>query len=324
MSAAKPKVAIYWCASCGGCEETIVDLDEKILDVVAAVDIVLWPVALDFKYSDIEALPDGSITASLINGAIRTTEQEHVAKLLRSKSKIVVAVGSCACSGGIPALANLTTRDEIFRVSYHESPTVINPEKTEPARETTEDGVTVTLPGFYKKVLRLQDVIDVDYFLPGCPPTAEKVGEAVGVLLSGNLPQKGAVLLPDRALCYSCSRNASKPDNLTVTAFKRITEVKADPEKCFLAQGIACMGISTRDGCGEPCIKGNMPCTGCFGPTSACKDQGAKMVSSLGAMVEADTPEAAAIALSGIADPAGTFYRYGLSASLMRSSEKRS
>jgi len=83
---AKPKVAFYWCASCGGCEEAVVDLAEKILDVVAAVDIILWPVALDFKYKDIEAMDDGSIAVSFINGAIRTEEQEHIAKLLRQKS----------------------------------------------------------------------------------------------------------------------------------------------------------------------------------------------------------------------------------------------
>ncbi|MFC1586383.1 oxidoreductase, partial [Fibrobacterota bacterium] len=81
----KPKAAFYWCGSCGGCEETVVDLDEKVLDVVAAVDIVFWPVALDFKYSDVEAMADGSIAVTLINGAIRTSEQEHVAKLLRKK-----------------------------------------------------------------------------------------------------------------------------------------------------------------------------------------------------------------------------------------------
>ncbi len=102
----KPKVAFYWCASCGGCEEAVVDLAEQILDVVAAVDIVFWPVALDFKKADVEAMEDGSILASFVNGAIRTTEQEEMAHLLRRKSKVLVAFGSCAHLGGIPALAN--------------------------------------------------------------------------------------------------------------------------------------------------------------------------------------------------------------------------
>ncbi len=92
----KPKVAFYWCASCGGCEETVVDLAEDILGVVEAVDIVLWPVAMDFKYKDIEAMPDKSIIATLLNGAIRSTEQEEMAHLLRRKSQFLIAYGACA------------------------------------------------------------------------------------------------------------------------------------------------------------------------------------------------------------------------------------
>jgi len=74
---AKPKVAFYWCASCGGCEETVVDLNADVLKVVDAVDIVLWPVALDFKRKDIEAMADGEIAVSFINGAVRLSEQQE-------------------------------------------------------------------------------------------------------------------------------------------------------------------------------------------------------------------------------------------------------
>ncbi|MDR3674012.1 MAG: oxidoreductase, partial [Acidobacteriota bacterium] len=89
----KPKVAFYWCASCGGCEESVLDLDERVLDVVAAVDIVFWPVALDFKRHDVEAMPDGSILAAFVNGAVRTSEQQEMAHLLRQKAKVLVAFG---------------------------------------------------------------------------------------------------------------------------------------------------------------------------------------------------------------------------------------
>ncbi|RKY56837.1 MAG: oxidoreductase, partial [Candidatus Neomarinimicrobiota bacterium] len=113
----KPKVAFYWCASCGGCEEAVVDLAEDILKVVEAVDIVLWPVAMDFKKSDVEAMPDGSIAVSFINGAVRTSEQDEWAKLLRRKSGLIVAFGSCSHLGGIPGLANLSSRDELFKTA---------------------------------------------------------------------------------------------------------------------------------------------------------------------------------------------------------------
>src|SRR3972149_3085295 len=109
----KPKVAFYWCAGCGGCEESIVDLAEDILMVLDAVDIVFWPVALDFKKHDVEALADGSILAAMINGAVRTSEQEEMVRLLRRKSKVVVAYGACAAMGGIPSLANQFERERI-------------------------------------------------------------------------------------------------------------------------------------------------------------------------------------------------------------------
>jgi F420-non-reducing hydrogenase small subunit len=114
----KPKVAFYWCASCGGCEETVVDLAEDILGVVEKVDIVLWPVAMDFKYKDVEAMEDKSIVATLLNGAIRSSEQEEMAVLLRRKSLYLIAYGSCAHMGGIPSLANQFERDQLHKFNY--------------------------------------------------------------------------------------------------------------------------------------------------------------------------------------------------------------
>ena len=103
----KPKLALYWAASCGGCEIAVLEMKEKILDVAEAFDIVFWPVAIDFKYKDVEAMDDGSIDVCLFNGAIRNSENEYVAKLLRDKAKIMVAFGACASMGGIPGLANV-------------------------------------------------------------------------------------------------------------------------------------------------------------------------------------------------------------------------
>lgn len=318
----KPLVALYWCASCGGCEETVVDLDEKILAVTDAVDITLWPVALDYKYKDIEALDDGAIAVSLINGAIRTEEQEHIVKLLRKKSGLVVAFGACAMSGGIPALANFTNKKMIFDRAYHDCATVTDADGPEPTPETVVDGYTLTIPKFYDTVYKLDDVIDVDYYVPGCPPTPDLFLGAVTAILEGKLPPKGTVLAPDKALCSSCDRNETKPEDVCITAFKRVIDVEVDPETCFLAQGILCMGPATRDGCGQACISGNMPCTGCFGPTSSCKDQGGKMIATLGGIVAGEDEETIARAMEGIVDPAGSFYRYGAAASLLGSARK--
>jgi len=314
----KPKVAFYWCASCGGCEETVLDLDERVLDVVAAVDIVFWPVALDFKKHDVEAMPDGSILAAFVNGAVRSSEQEEMARLLRKKAKVLVALGSCAQSGGIPGLANLSTRAGVMESSYCDSPSTINPEKVFPKTLHKENGFAVTLPELFDTVQTLDQVVDVDYYLPGCPPTPKILWDAVNVLLSGNLPPKGEVLAPDCALCSDCVRKDTRPDKLTLKEFKRPADVVIDEKTCMLAQGIVCLGPATRSGCEALCPQGNMPCTGCFGPTSRVRDYGAKALSAISSIIDSnDEAEIEKIVMT-VPDPVGTFYRYSLPSSMLR------
>jgi len=314
----KPKVAFYWCASCGGCEETVVDLAEDILGVVEKVDIVLWPVAMDFKYADLAAIPDGGIFATLLNGAIRSSEQEEMALLLRRKSRYLIAYGSCACLGGIPGLANQFGREEILKFNYEDAPSVVNEAKTRPQTAFEEKGRRLHLPELRRVVRSLDQVVDVDYFIPGCPPTPQLTKSAFAALLGGTLPPKGAVLAPDTALCEECPRKAGKPADLAFVEFKRPHQTLIDPDRCLLAQGLVCLGPATRSGCGAQCPAGNMPCTGCFGPTSRVRDQGAKILSSLCANLSAKEEKDIDRALEGIPDPVGTFYRYGLPKSILR------
>jgi len=312
----KPKIAISWNSSCGGCDESIVDLEEKILDIASKVEFVLWPCAMDFKYKDIEEMSDKEITVSLINGGIQNTDQEHIVKLLRRKSKIIIAFGSCACMGGVPSLANLTNKQEIFNTSYSTSPSTDNPQKIFPQVESLVNGYKLTLPDIFETLYKLDDIIQVDYYLPGCPPTANMISNSLNALLSGDLPEKGSVLLPNKALCSSCDRNQTKPDNVNIKEIKRIHEIIADPEKCFLAEGVLCMGPATRDGCDYPCIKGNMPCTGCLGPVDNV-DQGAKIIGMLGGILEANDQDSAERLINSFVDPAGSIYRYSVASSLL-------
>ena len=313
----KPKVAFYWCASCGGCEEAVVDLAEDVLAVVEAVDIAFWPVALDFKREDVEALADGELAASFINGAIRTSEQLEMAELLRRKSGAVVAFGSCAWLGGIPGLANLYSRREILDRVYREVPTLANAEGTMPLEDSEVQEGHLTLPAFSESVRTLDQVIDVDYFLPGCPPPTHLIKAAVMALVEGRLPEKGTVLAPDVALCSECPRAATKPQKPVITTFRRPHEVLADPDVCLLAQGLICLGPATRAGCGSVCISANMPCTGCMGPTSRVVDHGAKALSAIASLIDATEEEEIAARAREIPDPVGTFYRYSLPASLL-------
>lgn len=320
----KPKVAFYWCASCGGCEEAVVDLAEGILDVVKAVDIVFWPVALDFKVRDVESLPDGAIAASFINGAIRMSEQEEMARLLRRKSKYVIAFGSCSHMGGVPGLANLWDKRSIFEWYYHKGPSVAGDGEVEPREKVEVPEGELDLPAFWDTVKPLDRVIDVDYYLPGCPPTPKLVADAVGALLRGDLPPRGSVLAGTRALCHECRLNTTKPEKLLLKDLRRVHVTKVDPEKCLLAQGVVCLGPVTRGGCEALCINGNMPCTGCFGPTDEVRDQGAKGISYLSSILDLDKEDDIQKALDNLPDPVGTFYRYSLPSSfLVRTKEVR-
>lgn len=318
MSTQKPKVAFYWCSSCGGCEESIVDLAEDILKVVEAVDIVFWPVAIDIKKKDIEAMEDGSIAVSFINGAIRLSEQEEMARLLRKKSGLIVAHGSCSHLGGVPGLGNFWNRETIFRRAYHTTPSTENPEGTVPQEKVEVDGKVLTLPTFYDTVYALDQVIDVDYYLPGCAPPRDLILSAVQAILEGKLPPKGTVLSPNKSLCDDCERNESKPEKLVIQEIKRPWEIMLDPETCFLAQGVICMGPATRTGCGERCIEANMPCRGCFGPTDQVFDQGAKFLSALASILDTDDEKEIEKIVDTIVDPAGYFYRFSLPHSILR------
>ncbi len=310
----KLKLALYWAASCGGCDVAVLDINEKILDVAEIADIVLWPIAMDFKYSDVEAIEDGGIDVCLFNGAIRNSEQEEIARLLRRKSKVMVAFGSCAHIGGIPALANFANSEEIFDRAYITAPTNDNPGGIIPRTTTEVPEGELRLPEFYNRVMTLADVVPVEYFVPGCPPVRDQIVALVDALATGDLPPIGTVLASDKALCDECTltRNEKK---LTSITRPHLTEI--DPDLCLLEQGILCMGPVTRGGCGSRCINVNMPCRGCFGPAPGVEDQGARMVSAIASIYQAEDEEAIAEMVSQVLDPAGTFYRFSLSSAVL-------
>src|SRR5512139_943999 len=151
MPERKLQIALYWGAACGGCDVAVLDTNEFILDVAAAADIRLWPIAIDGKYKDVEAMADEELDLTFFNGAVRNSENEHIARLLRQKSKLLVAFGSCAHMGGIPGLANLTSRDEIFTAAYLNNPSIEPSNRKTPMPRTQVNGMELEIPVFYKR-----------------------------------------------------------------------------------------------------------------------------------------------------------------------------
>jgi F420-non-reducing hydrogenase small subunit len=318
---AKPKMALYWAASCGGCEIAVVRLYEKILDVANTFEIVLWPCVMDFKYKDVEALPDKSILLTLFNGAIRNSEQEHMARMLREKSQLLVAYGACAHLGGIPGLGNVTNRQAVFQSSYRETPSTVNDEGTYPQLSFQVPEGELTLPEFYDTVRALNQVVPVDYYIPGCPPVKEQTEAVVQAVIKtvtegAELPPAGSVIgASEKTVCDDCSLTR---EDKSLTAIHRTYQMIPDPEKCLLDQGILCAGPATRGGCDAPCPQVNMPCIGCYGPAPGAVDQGAKLLSAVTSNIDSQDPEEVERILSGIPDSIAAFYMFGLPSSLLR------
>ena len=172
----------------------------------------------------------------------------------------------------------------------------------------------------YENVRALDQVIPVDYYIPGCAPTPNIVKGALDAVISGNLPPKGMVLARQKALCAECDLNATKPDEgMKIKDFRRHHDLKdIDPNVCLLTQGMVCLGPVTRGGCGALCTKASMPCTGCFGPVDDVKDFGASALSYIASLVDSHDPEEIEKILDrAIPDPLGTFYMYSLPKSIL-------
>ncbi|MFH1833588.1 MAG: oxidoreductase [bacterium] len=316
--AEKLQIAIYWGAACGGCDVSILDTNEFILDVAAVADIRLWPIAVDGKYKDVEDMDDGELDLTLFNGGVRNSENEHIAQLLRQKSKLLIAYGSCAYMGGIPGLANLTSRDKIINTAYVHNPSIENGSHVVPQPETRLNGKVLDIPRFYRRVYRLDQVVDVDYYIPGCPPQPDQAKAALLAVVKGELPARGSVVgASEHALCEDCPRTRNEKK---ITRFYRPWEIMTDPDTCLLEQGVLCCGAATRSGCGVRCPKSGIPCRGCYGPPPGVLDQGAKLASAIASIVDSKDPEEIGTILEGLPDFTSFAYRYGVPSSLLQRS----
>lgn len=314
--AEKKKLAVYTATGCRACEQGILDLNYQVSEIGRFADPVFWPYVLGTPWS---ALPEG-VDVALFSGAIRTEADLLAARQLREKSKLLVAVGACAAFGGLPGLANLADGDEA------------------PAAGAApkEDEGAPTLPGTEPETLCLSQVVEVDYVVPGCPPTQNLLWAAVLALLSqgelpsrlsyaagrlpapladaitsGVLPPGGSTFAGEKAVCGSCSR---VKEEKKFGVAKRAYEQYQETGRCLLEQGLICQGVATQEGCGGLCTGVGVPCRGCFGKAPATFDPGAKMVAAVASTFDAAKADEVDRLVGNFVDLAGTFYRYSLPA----------
>ncbi len=263
---------------------------------------------------DLESISDNSIDIALIDGGIRFSDHEEMIKLLRRKSRLIIAFGTCAYLGGIPGLSNLYKIHDILNYVYKEIPTVMSI-----GGSITTSGNDIELPRILMRLKPIDSIVEVDYYIPGCPPTTNIIKIAFDVIFNKKLLLKGTVFGSNRSLCDECPLNRSKPENIVLKEIKRPHLVKFELDKCLLAQGIICLGPVTRGGCGALCIKGGMPCTGCFGPLDNVRDFGARALSYIASILNYSNEEEARKAINSyFLDVVGMFYRYSLPKSLIR------
>jgi len=289
------KVAEERLSICGGCECSILDLGEAIFDLLPKLEFVHFPILMDHKYygqtgeGEKLEIPDADV--GLISGGIRTEEHKEIAKEMRKKCKTVIAFGSCACFGGIPALANLFVKGEVF-------------DKVFKSTKSTEPGEypSVNIPPWTDRVYALDEVIKVDTSLPGCPPPPNLIAEAITAAVE-NKPFK----LKEKPVCEDCPRRPglrvllrflrrlllrSLLKSLLKREIKATAEVKrplgpVEEGRCFLSElGYLCLGHVTRAGCrGKEdvprCTAAGFPCRGCFGPVRAGQDMMKEMMDAL-------------------------------------------
>ena len=299
----KVRVAEDWFASCGGCEVTILDIGEPLLDLLPKLEFVFMPVLVDYKYfgqtGEKEKLEIPSADVGIISGGVRSEEHKEVAHEMRNKCKTLIALGSCASFGGIPALANQFPLQEMYDEVYRGSVSI------DSAETPNQD-----IPPLLDKVYAVDEVVKVDVYIPGCPTSPQIVAQALTSLLEGK-PYE----LPERSVCDDCP---VKREKKVLVSIKRPIESMLDMEKeelvgsrCFMEKGFLCLGPVTKTGCHitsskeQPhiprCIKGLMPCRGCFGPIRKGVNPMVDMMSAMSS-IGLNTQE--------IPDRAATFNRY--------------
>lgn len=258
------KVAEEWLNACSGCEIAIVDLGERLLDVLNLVDFVHMPVIMDHKLygqlGDQKHIHIPEADVGILTGGIRNEEHLEVAREMRAQCKTLIALGTCATHGGIPALANSYQNEELLQ-------RIFSTETTDPADALPDD-----VPEILERCQALDELIKVDVYLPGCPPHPDQIYGALTALLEGRpLEDSG------KSVCNDCPTiREGKGQLKNLRRFLQpphygTPDEPLDKMRCLLEQGLLCMGSVTRAGCGGDvgtprCIAARVPCRGCSGP----------------------------------------------------------
>jgi F420-non-reducing hydrogenase small subunit len=237
----KAKISTEWLSGCSGCHVAIVDLHEKLLNLADEVEFVRAPVLMDEK-----GYPEADI--GIVEGAIRSVHDREAVQHMRDSVRTLVAFGTCAVYGGPSGIGWLHDSESVFAQVYDGGPTNAGHERPDAGAPRLEESV-----------VPIDEVVEVDFMLPGCPPSPYFIAAALRLLLDGSGPK-----LSKRTVCSGCTRKMSRRPG---TALRKGAVTAADEQLCLLSQGVVCMGSVTLDRCFSPCPQKGVACMGCNGPS---------------------------------------------------------
>ena len=260
------RVVEDWLNACAGCEISILNIGDPLLDILPLLEFHHMTALVDHKFfgqlgdkTDME-IPEADV--AIVSGGVRNEEHKHELEEIRKKAKVLIALGSCAAHGGVPAQANMWKNEDVFEKVFRHCPS------TEPGPDPTDPNV----PKWTPTCMAVDEVVKVDITIPGCPPHPDWIVDALTALLEGQTDWK----LAERSVCDTCP--VIREQKSGGGAVKRwLTNMEFNPEeglekmRCINEQGFLCMGPVTLAGCagkeGVPrCIQARTPCRACFGP----------------------------------------------------------
>lgn len=166
----KVRVATVWLDGCSGCHMSFLDQDERLIDLAGLIEVVHSPIV------DPKEFPE-NVDVAIVEGAVSSEEDLHKIQIIRERSKILVSLGDCAVTSNVPAMRNTFKVADILRRAYGET-----------ADYNAGTGPTEGVPPLLKRARPLHEIVTVDVFVPGCPPSADAIFYVLSELLAGRTP----------------------------------------------------------------------------------------------------------------------------------------
>jgi F420-non-reducing hydrogenase small subunit len=237
----KGKISTEWLSGCSGCHVAIVDLHEKLLNLVEIGEFVRLPVLMDEK-----GYPPAEV--GIVEGAVRSEHDRQALLKFRKSVSTLIAFGSCAVYGGPSGIGWLYDHDTILDRVYGKGPTNTPGQRPDSGAVKLEKGV-----------IPVDEVVDVDIYLPGCPPHPYFIASVISGALGASAPP-----VTGKTVCADCERKMLKRDGVPLI---KGAVTAGDDSLCFLSQGVICLGSVTLNRCLAPCPASGIACTGCNGPS---------------------------------------------------------